>query len=60
MPSPVRFAVVRNELESKNYSLVRINGSHHIFSKPNVPSQVVPVHRGMVKYVYYKKAKAAP
>jgi predicted RNA binding protein YcfA (HicA-like mRNA interferase family) len=60
MPSPVRFAVVKNLLEAKAYTLARISGSHHIFVKPGVPSQVVPVHRGQVKYVYYKKAQAAP
>jgi len=61
MASPVRFAVVRAVLEAKGYVLTRISGSHHIFTKPSQPLVVsVPVHRGMVKYVYYKKALQAP
>jgi predicted RNA binding protein YcfA (HicA-like mRNA interferase family) len=32
MPSPIRFAVIRKELEAAGYVLVRISGSHHISS----------------------------
>ncbi len=61
MPSPLRFAVVRAVLEAKGYRLTRINGSHHIFTKPGQPAvQSVPVHRGMVKHAYLRKAQNAP
>ena len=61
MPSPVRFTVVRALLESKGYRLTRISGSHHIFTKPGQALvQSVPVHKGLVKYVYFKKAQQAP
>lgn len=32
----------------------------HIFTKPGVPHQNIPVHRNLVKYVYYVKAQKAP
>jgi predicted RNA binding protein YcfA (HicA-like mRNA interferase family) len=60
MPSPVRFAMVSAVLTGKGYVLRRISGSHHIFTKPGVPHLSIPVHRGMVKYVYYRKALEAP
>jgi predicted RNA binding protein YcfA (HicA-like mRNA interferase family) len=60
MPAPVRFAVVRALLVSKGYRLTRISGAHHIFTKPGQPiAQSVPVHRGMVKYAYLRKAQKA-
>ena len=60
MPSPVRFAVVKKLLESKGYLLERIEGSHHVFVKPGVRPQSVPVHHNQVLYVYYRKAQKAP
>lgn len=60
MPSPVRFAEVRKLLESKGYLLTDISGSHHVFRKAGVRPLSVPVHHGMVKYVYFKKAQKAP
>lgn len=57
MPSPVRYAVVRAMLESHGWSLDRVRGSHFIFSKPGEASTVVPVHRGQVKYGYFRKVK---
>jgi len=32
--SDIRFAIVRRLFESKGWSLDRIRGSHHVFSKP--------------------------
>ena len=32
-------------LESKGWVLLRVNGSHHIYSKPNSPKRIpVPIH----------------
>jgi predicted RNA binding protein YcfA (HicA-like mRNA interferase family) len=43
MPSPVRFAMVKRMLEAKGY-LDRMKGSHHVFKKPGVLDESVPVH----------------
>lgn len=59
MPSPVRFAVVRQTLEDKGYVIDRIAGSHHIFVKPGQPHLSIPVHGGKVKSVYVRKAEKA-
>lgn len=62
MPSEVRFADVRRELERHGWTLVRISGSHHIFLRagggqsshePGEPGILsIPVHRGKVKAGY--------
>ncbi|MDX2016194.1 MAG: type II toxin-antitoxin system HicA family toxin [Planctomycetota bacterium] len=61
MPSEVRFADVRRELERHGWTLVRISGSHHIFlraaagtgSRSDEPGILsIPVHRGKVKAGY--------
>ena len=57
MPSPVRFAVVQQLLNSHGWYLDRIRGSHHIFSKSGAGSTSVPVHGGKVKHAYYRKIK---
>jgi predicted RNA binding protein YcfA (HicA-like mRNA interferase family) len=44
-------------LESAGYRLVRIRGSHPIFSRPAGPRIVVPVHRGKVKDCYVRQIK---
>lgn len=54
VPSDVRFAIVRRRFESRGWSLDRIRGSHHIFSKPGRGSFPVPVHKGKVKAAYVK------
>jgi predicted RNA binding protein YcfA (HicA-like mRNA interferase family) len=59
VPSPERFAVVRRILEDKGYTLSRITGSHHIFTKPGQPHLSVPVHGGKVKAHYVREAKKA-
>lgn len=55
MPSKMRFAEVRRMLESAGYELVRINGSHHIFSKEGASPVSIPVHKGLVKYGYVRR-----
>jgi predicted RNA binding protein YcfA (HicA-like mRNA interferase family) len=55
MPSPVRFAVVRQMLESAGYVLARISGSHHIFTKTDADPVSVPVHKNHVKYGYVRR-----
>jgi predicted RNA binding protein YcfA (HicA-like mRNA interferase family) len=52
MPSERRFAEVRKILEQAGYTLARIKGSHHSFTKPNSPIVVIPVHRGKVNAIY--------
>ena len=55
MPSPIRFAEIRKQLEGAGYQLVRINGSHHIFDRPGGPLVSIPVHNGMVKPGYGRR-----
>jgi predicted RNA binding protein YcfA (HicA-like mRNA interferase family) len=57
MPSPVRFTEVKRILDRHGFTLQRIAGSHHIFSKPGEPHLSIPVHKGMVKYGYLKEAQ---
>jgi predicted RNA binding protein YcfA (HicA-like mRNA interferase family) len=53
--SEMRFSEVRRMLEAKGYRLDRIKGSHHIFVKPGVVHQSVPVHHGKVKPYYVRQ-----
>lgn len=57
MPSEVRLAELEKLLRSHGWSLVRISGSHHIFSKPGRTPIVLPVHRGKVKPAYVRQVK---
>jgi predicted RNA binding protein YcfA (HicA-like mRNA interferase family) len=57
MPSPVRFAEVRELLEGAGYELVRISGSHHIFAKEGADLVSIPVHKNLVKYGYVRRIK---
>jgi predicted RNA binding protein YcfA (HicA-like mRNA interferase family) len=58
VPSPVRFAVVRKQLEKHGWVLVRINGSHHVFKKAGAEDVVViPVHGGKVKPFYVRQVE---
>jgi predicted RNA binding protein YcfA (HicA-like mRNA interferase family) len=59
MASEERFAVVRKMLESAGWDLDRINGAHHIFTKPGLAPMVIPVHHGKVKPFYVRQAKQA-
>jgi predicted RNA binding protein YcfA (HicA-like mRNA interferase family) len=57
MPSPIRFAEIRKQLEGAEYRLVRINGSHHIFDRPAGPLVSIPVHNNLVKPFYGKQVE---
>lgn len=57
MASEVRFAVVRKLLEDHGYTLVRISGSHHIFTRAGSEPFTIPVHRNTVKPFYVKDIK---
>jgi predicted RNA binding protein YcfA (HicA-like mRNA interferase family) len=55
MPSPIRFAEIRKQLEAAGYRLVRISSSHHIFDRPGGPLVSIPVHNDMVKAGYGRR-----
>jgi predicted RNA binding protein YcfA (HicA-like mRNA interferase family) len=55
MSSKERFPDVRNLLEGAGYELVRVNGSHHIFTKPGESLVSIPVHHGNVKAFYVRQ-----
>jgi predicted RNA binding protein YcfA (HicA-like mRNA interferase family) len=57
MASEMRFSEVRKMLEAKGYRLDRINGSHHIFVKPGVRHESIPVHHGKVKPHYVRQVE---
>lgn len=57
MPSSVRYKILEKLLTENGWILARINGSHHIFSKPGAPNIVIPVHKGKVLHVYLRNAK---
>ena len=57
MPSEVRFAVLRAQLESAGWMLTRISGSHHVFIKPGRLPISIPVHKNKVKVVYARKVQ---
>ncbi len=53
-PHNVTFADIRKLLESEDFVLDRIAGSHHVFRKADIVF-VVPVHQNRVKVVYVKR-----
>ena len=53
-PFNVSFADIRRLLESEEFFLDRVNGSHHIFRKADIIF-VVPVHQNRVKAIYVKR-----
>ena len=55
MPSNVRFAEVRKLLETHGWTLSRIRGSHHVFTKPGAGAVPIPVHHNQVKAAYVRK-----
>ena len=57
MASEKRFSEIRRMLEAKGYTLARISGSHHVFTKPGTRAVPIPVHRGMVKPAYVRLVK---
>jgi predicted RNA binding protein YcfA (HicA-like mRNA interferase family) len=56
-PSEERFAVVRKMLESSGWTLKRIKGSHHTFTKPGERPVIIPVHHNKVKPAYVREVK---
>ena len=59
MPSDTRFVIVRKLLEQHGWHLDRVNGSHHFFKHPTLPSVSIPVHRGKVKHIYVHQIEKA-
>lgn len=57
MAGEKRFAEVRKLLEGAGYSLARISGSHHVFTKPGANLVSIPVHRGKVKPFYVRQVE---
>lgn len=55
MAAEVRFAVVRKMLERAGYRLVRVSGSHHLFTRKGSWPVSIPVHRGKVKGFYVRQ-----
>lgn len=55
MSNTVPFRDLRRVLEQAGYTLERVNGSHHLFTKAGERSISVPVHSGKVKRVYQRK-----
>ena len=55
MPSDWRYAEVKKLLESHDWFLDRIRGSHHVFTRPGKRTIVFPVHHGRVKYAYVRQ-----
>lgn len=57
MASAVRFAEVRKLLERAGYRLVRVSGSHHVFTKAGRAPVSIPVHRQRVKSFYVRQVE---
>lgn len=57
MAREVAFAVVQKALEQHGWTLARIRGSHHVFTKPGALPISIPVHKRKVKAVYARKVK---
>ncbi len=57
MPNESKFSGVRGLLESNGWTLARISGSHHIFTKPGRLPISIPVHHGKVKATYVRKVE---
>ncbi len=55
MPSETPFREVEKLLKQAGYLLARVNGSHHIFTKPGRQPLSIPVHRGKVKPFYVRQ-----
>ena len=57
MPSEQRFSEVKKMLEAAGYTLSRIHGSHHYFTKPEALPVSIPVHQGKVKPYYVRQVQ---
>ena len=55
MASEKRFSEIRKYLERHGWMLVRISGSHHIFTKAGQSPISIPLHRKRMKPVYVRK-----
>lgn len=55
MPSETSFRDVEKLLKQAGDLLARVNGSHHIFTKPGRQPLSIPVHRGKVKPFYVRQ-----
>jgi len=54
MATEAGFSDIKKLLEATGYSLTRISGSHHVFTKPGVRPVPIPVHKGRVKPAYVR------
>ena len=54
-PREMRFEEVKKVLLYEGWALDKIKGSHHIFIKDDL-TLVIPMHHGLVKGVYIKRA----
>jgi predicted RNA binding protein YcfA (HicA-like mRNA interferase family) len=57
MASEKHFSEVKKMLERAGYRLVRVNGSHHYFTKPGEQPFSIPVHHGKVKPYYVRQVE---
>jgi predicted RNA binding protein YcfA (HicA-like mRNA interferase family) len=57
MKAGTRFFEVKKILEDAGYTLSRIHGSHHIFTKAASLPISIPVHRGKVKAYYVRQVE---
>lgn len=59
VPSDVRFADLRQKLESHGWVFDRSRGSHFYFTHADGPPMSIPVHGGKVSFVYARKVDKA-
>ena len=59
MPSPVRFALIKQLLESQGWTYRAGKGSHNVFSRPGYTPIVIPVHANKVQPVYVRQVERA-
>ena len=52
-----RFSQIRRRLQAAGWTLARIRGSHHVFTKSGELPISIPVHRGKTKAVYARKVE---
>ena len=52
-----RFSRIRRRLQASGWTLARIRGSHHVFTKPGELPISIPVHKGKIKAVYARKVE---
>lgn len=58
MSSDIRFAELSRYLRAHGYTLSRVSGSHHVFTKSGSLPISIPVHKNKVKPVYVRQVKA--